>query len=206
MLSLQIAQLAHEYDEREVFRCVDFTYDGACLAVTGPNGSGKSTLLRIIAGILTPAYGEVKISMDGSLIARDSLRNITGMVAPDICLYSELTTKENLEFLLKVRSCRTSKNRISEVIELVGLENRANDPVRELSTGLRQRANFAAALVHKPNLLLLDEPSSNLDDDGIKMVYSVIEMQREFGMVVLATNSPAEAEIADMRLDIGAVR
>lgn len=206
MLSLKIAQLAHEYDEREVFKCVDFSYDGACLAVTGSNGSGKSTLLRIIAGLLTPTYGELTISMNGNSITHDSLRNITGMVAPDIRLYSELTTRENLDFLLKVRSYRASSDRISEVIELVGLENRADDPLRELSTGLRQRANFAAALVHKPNLLLLDEPSSNLDDDGITMVRSVIERQRELGMVVLATNDPAEAELADARLNIGAVR
>ena len=206
MLSLRIAQLTHEYDEREVFKCVDFAFDGGCLAVTGPNGSGKSTLLRIIAGLLTPTCGEAAVLLDGNPINRECLRNIVGLVAPDVRLYSELSTRENLDFLMKVRACPANGNGISEILELVGLQNRADDPVQKLSTGLRQRANFAAALVHRPYLLLLDEPSSNLDDDGIAMVRLVIERQKQIGMVVLATNDPTEAEIADARLEIGAVR
>ena len=206
MLSLRITQLTHEYDEREVFKCVDFAFDGACLAVTGPNGSGKSTLLRIIAGLLTPTCGTAEVLSDGSPITREILRNIVGLVAPDVRLYSELTTRENLDFLMKVRSSRASGSHVSEILEFVELKERADDPVRELSTGLRQRANFAAALVHKPYLLLLDEPTSNLDDDGIAMVRSVIERQKQIGMVVLATNDPTEADIADARLQIGVVK
>jgi heme exporter protein A len=203
LIGIRITDLAHEYDEREVFHSVNFACDAPCLAVTGHNGSGKSTLLRIIAGLLVPTSGKASVLINGSALDRESLRAMVGMAAPDIRLYSDLTTRENLRFLLKARCSSYGEERISQVLDDVGLASRADDLVRELSTGLRQRACFAAAIVHSPGILLLDEPSSNLDSDGLAMVRSVIDSRTRRGMVVLATNDSAEAEIASACLDLG---
>lgn len=203
MVSLRISDLTHEFDDREVFRSVDFEFDGTRLAVTGPNGSGKSTLLRILAGLLTPTSGEVAVSIDGACVSHDALRDVVGLVAPDVRLYGELSARENLRFLAGARASEPPPGRILEVLEEVGLAERADDPVHELSSGLRQRACFAAAMLHGPRLLLLDEPSTNLDEDGVEMIHSVIERQAGWGMVVLATNNPTEAITAQARLDLG---
>ncbi|MCX6346106.1 MAG: ATP-binding cassette domain-containing protein [Armatimonadetes bacterium] len=203
MISLSLSNLTHEYNERLVFQSVSFQFDGKCMSITGCNGSGKSTLTRIIAGLVTPIDGCVTVSVDGSSIARENLRDVVGLAAPDVRLYGELTARENLEFLSTARSAGIGKHRIGEVLEQVGLANRGNDPVRELSSGLRQRACFAAALLHEPLLLLLDEPSTNLDEDGISMLNEVIQAQMRRGMVIIATNDVQEAALGQKTLDLG---
>lgn len=203
MLSIRISDLTHEFEEREVLRNIDFSFGGACMVVTGRNGSGKSTLLRIIAGLLTPTEGEVVVTVDGNPVSRDDLRFVTGLVAPDVRLYAELTATENLAFIARARGLASPGIRVDKVLDEVGLAERANDPVGELSTGLRQRACFAAALLHQPRLLLLDEPSSNFDEEGLRMLHSVLEDQRGRGMTIIATNNPAEAELGSVRLDLG---
>ena len=111
----------------------------------------------------------------------------------------EFSVKEGLAFFSSAPKL-TGKFR---VLEEVGLADRANDVVGELSSGLRRRACFAAALVHRPPLLLLDEPSTNLDEEGARMVHRVIEAQGARGMALIATNDPAEAEMGEVRLDLG---
>lgn len=203
MISINLSNLAHDYEDREVFHSIALAFDGTCLAITGPNASGKSTLVKIITGLLTPSEGEVAVCIGGERVPRECLRDVVGLVAPDVRLYTELTSRENLEFICRVRGLSDSKDRVACVLEEVGLSQRADDLVSKLSTGLRQRACFAAALLHEPLLLLLDEPSSNLDSEGVRMVRSVIERQQSRGMVVVATNDPAEAELGSARLDLG---
>jgi heme exporter protein A len=206
VVSLRISGLTHEYDAREVFAGLDFTFDGGCMSVTGPNGSGKSTLIKILAGLLTPVAGSVSISVDGSPVPREAVRGVVGVAAPDVRLYGELTVRENIEFLLRARGVGVHGGRIEEVLEEVGLRERAGDEVRELSTGLGQRACLACAILHRPPLLLLDEPCSNLDADGSAMVRDLISRYAEVGMVVLAANDPGEVALGSARLDLGARR
>lgn len=205
MVSLRVSDLTHEFGDRVVFNSMNHVFDGACLAITGPNGSGKSTLVRIIAGLLTPTEGKVTIEVDGTELPRESVRDYVGLVAPDVHLYDELTARENLLFISQAKGLRLSNGRIDETLEEVGLKQRANDPVRELSSGLRQRACFAAALIHNPIMLLLDEPSTNLDQDGVEMVRGVIERYSRRGMVVLATNDPNEVDLGTAVLRLGGV-
>jgi heme exporter protein A len=203
---VRISNLTHEFDGREVFRSLDFAYGGACLAITGPNGSGKSTLLRILAGLLTPTAGEAKLVVDGDEIERSHVRTLIGMAAPDVRLYSELSARENIGFLLRARGLSEIERRTADALERVGLAERGDDVVGELSSGLRQRAAVAAAIAHEPPVLLLDEPSSNLDEPGIRMLHGIVEWQRARGLVVIATNDPDEAALASERLDLGAAR
>ena len=203
MISLCVSDLTHEYDERLVFRSVSLEFEGSCLSITGHNGSGKSTLMRILAGLLTPTQGRAEFSCDGMRVARDSLRNMVGLAAPDVGLYGELSARENLAFLSSVRFGRIDSKRIERTLESVGLAERSDDPVNELSSGLRQRACFAAAILHEPPILLLDEPSSNLDDRGVAMLKELIALQKERGMVIIATNDASEAALAQETLRLG---
>ena len=206
MLGVRISSLNHEFDDREVFSSIDFAYDGSCLAITGPNGSGKSTLLRILSGLLEPLSGEARIVRDGISVSRGELRSIIGVAAPDIRLYPELSARENLLFLLKARGTANVEEMTESALDEVGLTERGDDPVRKLSSGMRQRAALAAAIAHDPVILLLDEPSSNLDEPGIGMVRSLIDSWRRKGLVVIATNDADEAAIASERFDLGRAR
>ena len=127
-----------------------------------------------------------------------------GLAAGDVRLYADLTPVENLRFLMAARGERADNDRLVRILQDVGLAHRADDPVRELSSGMRQRASLAAALVHRPPVLLLDEPTTNLDEDGVRVVHSIIAAQREWGMVVLATNDPADTCLGDSLLQLPA--
>lgn len=202
MVGVRISNLSHEFDGREVFSSRDFAYDGSCLAVTGQNGSGKSTLLRILSGLLTPYSGEAAIVVDGEPVTHEQLRTMIGLAAPDLRLYTELSARENLRFLLRARGVTEIEQRVIMTLERVGLVDRADDPVGELSSGLRQRAALAAAIAHDPKVLLLDEPSSNLDEAGISMLCGLIDAWRDRGLVVIATNDPDEAALGSERFDL----
>lgn len=206
MVGVRITNLTHEFDGREVFDCLGFTFDGSCLAVTGPNGSGKSTLLRMLAGLLTPTAGEARLVLDGADIPRDSVREAVGLAAPDVKLYAELSARENLHFMLRARRSKEIEARAAAALEEVGLTDRGDDPVGELSSGLRQRAALAAAIVHDPTVLLLDEPSSNLDEPGVRVLRELIEKRSRSGLVIIATNDSGEAALAIERLDLGGAR
>ncbi len=206
MAGVRISKLTHDFDGRVVFNLLDFAYDGACLAITGPNGSGKSTLLRIIAGLLTPTAGEAKLVIDECEVERERVREFVGLAAPDVRLYSELSARENLLFVLRARGHSNSKTLASDALDAVGLTERCDDKIGELSSGLRQRAALAVAIAHNPPILLLDEPSSNLDEPGRRMLHGVIESQSARGMVIIATNDPDEALLASDRLQLGGIR
>lgn len=203
MISLKLSNLTHEFDDRVVFSGLSLHFTGTSLAVTGPNGSGKTTLLKVLAGLLTPTSGSADVLVGDEVLSRDTIRDFVGFAGPDVRLYPELTPRENLRFLAKARGLREAECRITDALEKVGLGARADDPVGDLSSGLRQRACLAAAILHNPQLLLLDEPSNCLDESGIAMLNSIVREHAGSGMVVLATNDPREANLAADRIELG---
>jgi heme exporter protein A len=176
---------------------------GEVLVVTGPNGSGKSTLLMVIAGLLRPTRGRVVAALDGKPLALADRREWLGMVAPDLTLYPELTALENLRFFEQVRGRVPREKELAALLERVGLAGRGQDQVGTFSSGMRQRLKYAFALAHAPRVLLLDEPTANLDVAGVSMVEGVIAEQRRRGVLVLATNEPEEVRHGDRCLALG---
>ena len=169
--------------------------DGQTLAITGSNGSGKTTLLRILAGVLTPRKGSITLEANGSPVEREERPLHVGLVAPYMNVYEGLTARENLEFLAETRVLENAGPRMDALLREVGLGGRADDLVKTYSSGMKQRVKYAAALLAKPPLLLLDEPRANLDAAGLEMVDRVMADQQEReGLVVVATNDPREAE------------
>lgn len=204
MPTLTVDQVGHHFGPLLLFRRLSVALDGGeTLAVTGANGAGKSTLLRILAGLLTPCAGTVTLTVGGEPISEAEHSRHTGLVAPAVGVYEELTARETLRFLAWARRLADADGRIGEVLEHVGLAARADDRVATYSSGMKQRVKYAAALLADPPLLLLDEPSANLDAAGREMVASIVAEQRARNrLLVVATNRPDEADRHDRQLRI----
>ncbi|HEY1359611.1 MAG TPA: ABC transporter ATP-binding protein [Thermoleophilaceae bacterium] len=135
--------------------------EGATLAVLGPNGAGKTTLLRVLAGLLRPHAGSVRIGEAELPRDRWRLPGLVGYLGHEALLYRELSARENLGYHARLHG--VNGDRVGELIAAVGMERRADEPLRDLSRGMVQRLAVARAVLHEPGVLLLDEPRSHLD-------------------------------------------
>jgi heme exporter protein A len=161
---IALDRLRREYGERAVLREVSVElHAGDTLAVLGPNGAGKTTLLRILATLLRPTAGAVSVL--GAALPREAhrVRGRLGYLGHEPLLYRELTVRENLEFNARLHGVEHAGPRIEALLGRAGLARRGGEVVRNLSAGMLQRAAICRAVVHEPELLLLDEPRSHLD-------------------------------------------
>jgi len=203
MYSLKVSNISKHYSGTLLFKDISFElHPGEILAITGWNGSGKSTLVRIIAGLVRPSAGKVEMFMEDEPIPKESRRQFIGMVAPALSLYDELTALENMEFFCKVRGIVYNRDSCLDVMELVGLTENANKTCRNYSSGMKQRLKLVQALLHNPQLLLLDEPGCNLDSKGMKIVEDIILKQRQQGVTVIASNEKREVDYADRAINL----
>ena len=177
---------------------------GETVAITGSSGSGKSTLVKILAGVLSATSGSVVISLDGRTVERADAFNHVGFVAPYLQLYDEFTASENLVLFKKLRGSAVDDSAIHELLKRVGLYNRRDDIVRTFSSGMKQRLKYAFALLHRPPILMLDEPRTNLDSEGIDVVYALIEEQRKHGITIVASNDREDTEMCDAVVSLNA--
>jgi heme exporter protein A len=171
--ALEVEGLARHYGEREALSDVSLSLaEGRTLVVFGPNGAGKTTLLRVLATLLRPHAGVV--SVFGSKLPDDAwaIRGRVGMLAHEPLLYRELTARENLRFHARLHG--VADERIEQVLDGVAMSTRAAEPLRTLSRGMVQRVAVARAVLHEPDLLLLDEPYSNLDPAAVELVAPLI--------------------------------
>jgi ABC-type multidrug transport system ATPase subunit len=205
MVAIQVEKLSKAFSNRSVLRGLSLTIQGGeRLVVRGPNGSGKSTFLRILAGLLTPSTGTIRVlGPEGKTRDADWRRRWTGYLSPDLTLYDEFSALENLEFFARARGLGRNGERDSGILASVGLGDRLHDPLGTLSTGLRQRAKLAFAVQGEPQILLLDEPGSNLDQVGRDLIArTVAEYGTKGSAVLIATNDPLEAELGTRTLDL----
>ena len=152
---------------------------GDCLAIFGPNGAGKTTLLRVIASLTQPTNGE--ISFKGHNRRRDGV----GYVSHLSLLYNELTGMENLLFYARLFQIKDAQLRAAEMLSRMGLQEARNQPAREYSRGMKQRLTLARALLHEPQLLLLDEPYTGLDQHGCRLFTEVLRGLKQEGRTIL---------------------
>ena len=172
------------------------------MGVSGWNGSGKSTLLRIIAGLTRPSAGNVEIYHHDEPVPMDARRQFLGMVAPAFSLYDELTAIENMAFFCRVRGLPYHRDICLNLLERMDLTLQADMICGQYSSGMKQRLKLVQAILHKPPLLLLDEPGSNLDSNGMAIVEDIIQEQRRFGMTVIASNEKREVDYADRIINL----
>ncbi len=186
---IKVQNLRKSFNHRLVFDNLSFDVKSKeKLIITGKNGSGKSTLIKILGGVLTESNGKIDYLYNNKKIDRENVFKYVGLVSPYLVLYDEFTAFENLDLFSKIRNIKVSKNDIDEILKKVGLYERRNDLVRTFSSGMKQRMKYASAILHNPVILLLDEPTSNLDLEGKKLVDNLVYNFREDGIVIIATN------------------
>ena len=174
--------------------------EGQTLVVFGPNGAGKTTLLRVLAGLLRPHAGSATV-LDAEL-PRESwkLRGKVGLLAHEPLLYRDLTPRENLRFHARLHD--VAENRIDQVLDAVGMTDRADDELAELSRGMVQRVAAARTVLHDPPLLLLDEPWAGLDPGAVELLNPVIGRSSGKTRVVITHDMSAGHSEADLILGL----
>jgi heme exporter protein A len=208
-MRLVAEQLSRSFGTRRIIGPLSFALEhGRVLGIAGQNGSGKTTLLKVLAGLIRPTEGHVRICLEGEEAGggrppRD-VPWFIGWAAPDLALYGELTAEENLSFFQRVRGFASAPGRALALLEGVGLppESHSKISLSSLSTGQRQRVKLAYATLHEPAVLLLDEPGANLDEAGRAVVERVVAEQRGRGVAVIASNDARDLALADERLSL----
>lgn len=187
---IKVDGLVKRYGDRVVLNGVSFSvWEGEIFGLLGPNGAGKTTLISILATLLPPDEGQVLICGYDLRREADRIRPLIGFVPQELALYPTLSAWDNLAFFGRIYGLRGTalQERITTVLDLVGLRDRAGDAVRTFSGGMKRRLNIAAGLIHGPRLLLLDEPTVGVDPQSRNFIFEHIERLRAEGMTILYT-------------------
>jgi heme exporter protein A len=203
--ALEIEGLERRYGEREALHGVSLALrPGQSLVVFGPNGAGKSTLLRVLATLLRPHRGRVRVL--GSALPDEAwaVRGRIGLLAHEPLLYRDLSARENLRFHARLHGVALA--RVEQLLELVHMDGRAGEPLRTLSRGMVQRVAVARAVLHEPELLLLDEPRANLDPAAIELVDPLIGAAARRTRVITSHDPAGGLAEADVVLGLRAGR
>jgi len=198
--------LVKKFNRKPVLAGVSFEVQpGQVFGIVGRNGSGKSTLLRIVGALLSPSSGSITHTLDGHSIEAEHLHQHIGYAAPYLTLYEEFNARENLQLYASLRGMPLGTRDCDALLDGVGLPLDRRDPIRSYSSGMKQRMKLLFAVMHRPPLLLLDEPTSNLDSDGIAAVYRLVEEGRKRGAVIIATNDAEDIRRCDATISVEAV-
>jgi ABC-type multidrug transport system ATPase subunit len=204
-INLICKDISKKYNGKVIFKNVNINLtEKSSLVITGRNGSGKSTLLKVISHLIRLDKGSIDLNINGEKISREKYFTKIGFFSPYINLYDELTGWENLDFFydIKVADKDDKKEKIKFLLEKVGLYNRRDDLIRNYSSGMKQRLKLAFSVLNVPKLLLMDEPRTNLDEEGISVIYSMAEEQKERGILILATNEAEDTALCTSNLNI----
>jgi heme exporter protein A len=204
--ALRLAGLRRDYGERTALDGIGLELEaGRTLVVLGPNGAGKTTLLRVLATLLRPSGGEVRVL--GCSLPREAwkLRGRIGYLGHEPLLYRDLSGRENLRFGARLHGIppERAEARIAELLAAIGMERRAEGRVAELSAGMRQRLAICRCVLHQPELLLLDEPDSNLDAEGRELAHGLIGPGGERTRVIVTHDPDRFEDETDQVLRLG---
>jgi ABC-2 type transport system ATP-binding protein len=187
--------LTKEYGSRRAISDLTFHAEkGEILGFLGPNGAGKTTTMRILTGYMPPTTG--KVTIGGRDVIEESLavRRIVGYLPESVPLYNDMTVFEYLKYMADLRGMRKPRARIEETLEMVGLTDRANGYIGKLSKGMRQRLGLAQALLHRPDVLILDEPTIGLDPQQVVMFRDLIRTIGKDRTVLLSSHVLPEVQ------------
>ncbi len=206
MGAIEVTNLQKSFGSLAAVRGVSFTVEqGEIFSLLGPNGAGKSTTISMLSGLLQPDGGEARIMGHSVLSDSDAARAALGMVPQDIALYGDLSARENLTFWGKMYGLRGPelKQRVDETLEIIGLTDRQKGRVETFSGGMKRRVNIGAALLHHPQVVIMDEPTVGIDPQSRRHILDNVKELNQRGMTVLyTTHYMEEAEELSNRIAI----
>jgi ABC-2 type transport system ATP-binding protein len=187
---VEVQRMVKAFGEHQAVKGVSFTMGaGEIFGLLGPNGAGKSTTINMMCGYMEPTSGDTLI--DGRSISKEPLKvkREIGVVPQEIALYKDLTALENLEFFSEIYGIpkKERRPRAEEVLQFVGLYERRKEEVKTFSGGMQRRINMAIAMMHRPSLLLMDEPTVGVDPQSRENIFDTIEKLRDQGTTILYT-------------------
>lgn len=199
---LDVQNLSKKYGDFEAVKGISFTIqEGEIFSLLGPNGAGKTTTISMLSTLYEPSSGDASIG--GNSVSKQPMevRNIIGVVPQDLALYEELTARENLVFWGQMYGLggKALNTRIDEVLEQIGLADKAGNRVKTYSGGMKRRVNIGVGLLHKPRLLFMDEPTVGIDPQSRRAILDTVKDLNRQGMTVLYTTHYMEeaAELSD---------
>jgi len=194
--SIQSQNLSKFFGRRLIFKEINFKWsEKGIFGISGPNGSGKSTLVKIIAGLIAASSGKIIHKNSEGEIIPEKLHNHIGFVSPYLVLYEEFSAWENLKIFSKIRGVEFKEDLIIFYLKKFLLDTRKDDLVKTYSSGMKQRLKFIFALMHSPEVLIFDEPTSNLDEEGKKAVYEIVREEGKSKIVIIASNEAKDLEL-----------
>ena len=194
-MSVSVNQITKIYGKQKVLNNISFEIGtGEVVGFLGPNGAGKSTMMKILTGYITQSEGEVKIF--GVNVLKNSIesRKKIGYLPENNPLYLDMYVKEFLSFIADIHQLKNKRDRVNEMIELTGLSPEKSKKIRQLSKGYRQRVGLAAALIHDPEVLILDEPTTGLDPNQLREIRVLIKSIAAKKTIMLSTHIMQEVE------------
>ena len=202
MNAIEVKNLKKSFGELQAVQGVEFAAEqGEILSLLGPNGAGKSTTISMLSGLLTPNDGDAAIMGHSIRTEPEAAKASLGVVPQDIALYPDLSARENLDFWGKMYGLRGAalKTRVDEVLDIIGLRDRQKDAVGKFSGGMKRRVNIGAALLHKPQVVIMDEPTVGIDPQSRRHILDNVKELNRQGMTVLYTTHYMEeaAELSD---------
>lgn len=202
---LEVKNLSKSYGNFTAVKGITFDIEeGEIFSLLGPNGAGKTTSISMLSTLYTPGAGDANIG--GHSIRKDpmSVRQIIGVVPQDLALYEDLTARENLRFWGQMYNLngKALKTRIDEILEQIGLTDKANQRVKTYSGGMKRRVNIGVGLLHKPRLLFMDEPTVGIDPQSRRAILDTVKELNQQGMTVLYTTHYME-EAAELSNRVG---
>ena len=198
MQTINFDRVSKKYGEKTVTDNLSFSVKEAeIFGLLGPNGAGKTTIIKQIIGLLVPDSGEIEVLGMSPKQEWQQIRSLVGLVPQETALYPELSARMNLEYqaALFLKSMKNAKHIIDEILNLVDLSARANDPVKEFSGGMKRRLAIGRALLHDPKVIILDEPTLGVDVQGTHKIWDYIKYLSSLNKtIILSTNVMNEAE------------
>ncbi|MFV2047775.1 ABC transporter ATP-binding protein [Metabacillus litoralis] len=188
---LEVRELKKSYGKKEVVKNVSFTIEkGEAFGLLGPNGAGKSTTISMICGLIPYDDGDVFVGNESVKKAPINIKKKIGVVSQEIALYPTMSAKDNLLFWGKMYglSGLQAKKRVEEVLEIVGLKDRGKERIETFSGGMKRRINIGAALMHEPELLIMDEPTVGIDPQSRNHILETVKALNEKGMTIIYTS------------------
>ncbi len=211
-LAIEVKGLHKDFGDIPAVQGVDFNIQkGEIFSLLGPNGAGKSTIISILAGLLRPTQGEAFVMGNSVTKELEEAKKHVGFVPQDIALYEDLSARENLYFWGKMYGLRGQalRQRVDEILEVVGLTDRQKDRVGKYSGGMKRRINIGVALLHKPAVVFMDEPTVGIDPQSRRNILDSVKALNQQGMTVLYTTHYMEEaqELSDhiAIMDLGKV-